>query len=54
MSDDSEEKVVKIKRLAAYHMPEHRSGWNACLEMIYEALEEASVKWEVTEEVSDE
>ena len=52
---EGEEKVVKIKRLASHHMPEHRAGWNHCLEMIYDALEEAGIKWELekTKEVSD-
>ena len=40
-------KVVRIKRLASYHMPEHRAGWNHCLQMVYEALVEAGVKWEI-------
>ena len=47
MGDESEEKVVKIKRLGSYHMPEHRAGWNHCLQMIYEALQEAGIKWEI-------
>ena len=47
MGDESAEKVVKIKRLAAYHMPEHRAGWNHCLQMVYDALLEAGVKWEI-------
>ena len=49
MVDECEEKAVKIKRLGYHHTPEHRAGWNHCLEMIYEALTEAGIKWEIAD-----